>query len=92
MKKQIVAQFSIIRASIKTIENGRSSKQLRMNQQLVKVWNNTFKFLMAQAQNEYDRAICRAYYGMLSDQTAKELSWEEMKFFTINIMKGEFLL
>lgn len=91
MKKQIKGQFAIIRASMKMIEGGRSNKDLRRNQQLVKVWNNTFKWLMEHSENEYDRAICRAFYGMLSDKTAQELTWEQMKKITEQIIEGELL-
>lgn len=62
-----------------------------MNQQLVKVWNNTFKFLIDQADNEYDRAICMSMYGALNDKIAHELTWEQMKKLTESIMEGTLI-
>lgn len=92
MKRRLLEQFDMIKLSIKSIESSRSTKELRRNQMLVKVWNNTFKFLIDQSKSEYEKSIYRAYYGMLNDSTAQSLTWDEMKKLVALIMKGGVLL
>lgn len=92
MNELIKNQFVVIRASIRTLDQSRTRSDLRKNQMLLKVWNNTFKWLEDQAQTEWDKSICLMYYGMLSDRQARLLSWDEFKKLTDMILKGDVLL
>ena len=91
MKKQIKEQFAIIKYSMKTIDNSRTREDVRKNQQLLKVWNNTFKWLMDHAESDEDKALALTFYGMLGNQTAELISWNEFKKLVTNIMEGELL-
>ena len=91
MKKQIRDQFCVIRMSMRNIENSRAREDAAKNRQLLKVWNNTFKWLMDNADNEYEKALALAYYGAIGNQTAELLNWEQFKRLVNDIMKGELL-
>lgn len=91
MKKQIKDQFCVIRMSMRNIENSRSRQDAAKNRQLLKVWNNTFKWLIDNSDNEYEKALALTYYGAIGNQTAELLNWEQFKKLVNDIMKGELL-
>lgn len=91
MKKQIKDQFAIIRCSMKMIEGSRTREDVRRNQQLLKVWNNTFKWLMDHAETNEDRALALIYYGALGNQVCELVDWTTFKALVEKIMKGELV-
>lgn len=91
MKKDIKDQFSIIRCSMKMIDTSRTREDVRKNQQLLKVWNNTFKFLMDHAESNEDRALALIYYGALGNQVCELVDWNGFKSLVEKLMKGELL-
>ena len=92
MRKDIKDQFAVIKSSMRMIENSRAREDVSKNKQLLKVWNNTFKWLQDHSKNKYDEAICIAYYGALSVHQCEILTWVQFKKLVNDIMKGEMLL
>ena len=88
MSKDLEFQFQIIRQSIGTIDVSKARTDIRKNQMLVKMWNAAIGYMIDISKDPVNRAYYRALYGALSDKTAKELTWQQMKSFADSIMEG----
>lgn len=85
---ELELQFHIIRQSIGAIDVSKARTDIRKNQMLVKMWNAVFGNMIDTSEDPVNRAYYRALYGVLSDKTARELTWYQMKEFTNSIMEG----